>query len=616
MTISPTLRRLGIVLTLVVLAGGAFHIAGNSGMWRGDLTAGNSEKIGRKNDSDVYVIEVTPQSPSAILLKDETYVIVIPNDDAIASQTLNDVISIAGGGPVSYFGYQYSTGDMSLEKDPTRRSAPAFDTQFPGTFFRSEKAALDPVIMAFEDSKELSPVDASAVNVDKDTRFILKVFEDVPVTFDIASDIAACDCALGPECPCATSSSTSTSSSDTFSSSIAAPTCGDGVCNGGESNVGCDPVPENPTICEGHVYCPQDCGDQLQTSGSPSDPSSSGSSAAPSAVCGDNVCNGSETSADTAGANYCPVDCPALASALPTVGWSGESSVPYDTAVPGGFNEFGAGVALGKMWVVGGIVGSSQISNKVFAFANGEWSQTGTLPEALYGASVTEFQNEVWVIGGTHCGSQDVCFFQTTYHSPDGVTWTAGPSLPANTKTYNSATFVLNDKLFVTASETKKVYSLADATSAWQLVGTVSYPGVTFSTPNSAVVLAGKVWIEQSRAIYASTDGATWQRESVLPYDTKSNDGGANDPYPASFVLHANKLVLVGNAPDPNATVLEPNCFKTVQTSADGVHWAATASNQCWVPNRYHIVLSYQDKLWLFAKDFAQGNVFSTTLSE
>ncbi len=75
-----------------------------------------------------------------------------------------------------------------------------------------------------------------------------------------------------------------------------------------------------------------------------------------------------------------------------------------------------------------------------------------------------------------------------------------------------------------------------------------------------------------------------------------------------------NKLVLVGNAPDQNATVLEPNCYKTVQTSADGVHWAATAANECWVPNRYHIVLSHQNKIWLLSKDFAQGNVFSTTL--
>ncbi len=600
MMTSLNLRRLGIVSALVLVTGGAFYFSGNSGVWKGDLMAGNSEKIGHKNDSDIYAIDIAPRSPSAILLKDQTYVIVIPDDDSIVSQTLDDVMSIPGGGPVSYFGYKYSTGDMSLEKDPARRSAPAFNDRFPGTFFHSDKAASDPVVVAFENAQALSPVSAGTVTVDKNSRFVLKVFEDVPVTFDVASGIAV---------------ETSTSSSDMLSSSVQAPMCGDGVCNGGESNIACDPVADDPTICDGHVFCPQDCGDQLQVPDVSAGTTSSGSSPGSSVVCGDNVCNGSEASNDAAGPNYCAVDCPAVASALSAVTWNPEPSVPYGTAVPGGFHEFGAGVALGKMWVVGGIVGSSQISNEVFAFTGSSWLQISTLPEPLYGASVTEFQNEIWVIGGTNCGSQDVCFFQTTYHSPDGVTWTAGPSLPVGTKTYNSATFVLNDKLFVTASETNRVYSLADATSAWQLVGTIAYPGVAFSNPNSAVVLGGKVWIEQSRAIYSSIDGATWQRESVLPYDTKSNDTGGNDPYPASFVLHGNTLVLVGNAPDPSATVQEPNCYKTVQTSADGVHWAATAANQCWVPNRYHIVLSYQGKIWLFSKDFAQGNVYSTTLN-
>lgn len=58
--------------------------------------------------------------------------------------------------------------------------------------------------------------------------------------------------------------------------------CGDGNCEGGESAAACDPVPGHPEICDGHIFCPEDC--------------------RPESVCGNDLCEVSE--ADT-----CPQDC-------------------------------------------------------------------------------------------------------------------------------------------------------------------------------------------------------------------------------------------------------------------------------------------------------------------
>lgn len=59
--------------------------------------------------------------------------------------------------------------------------------------------------------------------------------------------------------PCMTFSSQGAASS-AQASLTTFHTCGNGMCENGESAFGCDPTPENPALCDGHVYCPEDCG--------------------------------------------------------------------------------------------------------------------------------------------------------------------------------------------------------------------------------------------------------------------------------------------------------------------------------------------------------------------
>ncbi len=42
--------------------------------------------------------------------------------------------------------------------------------------------------------------------------------------------------------------------------------CGDGMCKNGESAYACDPAAGYPNTCQGHIYCPQDCAAQQQSS--------------------------------------------------------------------------------------------------------------------------------------------------------------------------------------------------------------------------------------------------------------------------------------------------------------------------------------------------------------
>jgi hypothetical protein len=82
------------------------------------------------------------------------------------------------------------------------------------------------------------------------------------------------------------------------------PVCGDGVCEGNESGFGCDPPPEGPNICEGHIFCPEDCED--------------GKDAPPKDYCGNGICDEyeevscppcNENACPTSACTVCPEDC-------------------------------------------------------------------------------------------------------------------------------------------------------------------------------------------------------------------------------------------------------------------------------------------------------------------
>jgi hypothetical protein len=75
-----------------------------------------------------------------------------------------------------------------------------------------------------------------------------------------------------------------------------------------------------------------------------------------------------------------------------------------------------------KVWVIGGIDGSSNPSKKVYYSDNGNsWTEAGTdaLPVATWSHTSVVFNNKMWVIGG--CTISET---RKVYSSSDGITWT------------------------------------------------------------------------------------------------------------------------------------------------------------------------------------------------
>ncbi len=314
--------------------------------------------------------------------------------------------------------------------------------------------------------------------------------------------------------------------------------------------------------------------------------------------CGSNTlenteeCDDGNTNNGDGCSNLCVVENAPPPLSLP---WTAEPSIPSTT------RDFTFAVALGKMWAIGGYdPAGAGIMNKVYATSDGkEWSQVGTLPYSVYGAGAIEWNGELWIVGGSNCGSQTSCYIHRTLHSSDGVTWQDGPETPGDLYVHNQSLYVLNGKLFIGNT---KIHSLANAESSWKPVGSLF--------GSSMVTFLGKAWMINGRSVLSSDDGAGGglQSKSILPAWLTTDQYVAN---PGMLVVHGKYLLAIGNAPSAAATISHPDCFKTVLSSLDGIHWGKSSISPCWLPLRYHTILSFKNRLWMFGTVFDSGKVYS-----
>lgn len=329
------------------------------------------------------------------------------------------------------------------------------------------------------------------------------------------------------------------------------------------------------------------------------------------ASCGDNVLQDTDECDDGnhSSGDGCSPSCKTegAPSDLAAFTWTPAASIPIP-AESGTIAEFATTVANGKLWVAGGV--NNGVSDKVYSTTDVQtWTNVGTLPVGLYGGSLTSFGGALWFVGGTSCGSQDSCFSRASYYSTDGVTWTVGPSLPANEQFYKSPIFVLNSKLFIAANGTRRLYSLTSAADTWQAGAMLPSDSVH---QTDIPVFLGKAWLLQGRTILSSTDGMTWMPTGTLrlPSRYPDNDSGRTAP---SFFAHNGKLWVIGNAVDPVATFLNPNCFKTIQASTNGTSWAKVQSSPCTEqPTLTHRAASFLGSIFLLNETFSGGEVFSS----
>lgn len=270
-----------------------------------------------------------------------------------------------------------------------------------------------------------------------------------------------------------------------------------------------------------------------------------------------------------------------------------------EPAIPTSVREFATTSALGKMWVIGGYNPAGGLSDKVYATSDGKtWTPMGNLPYAVYAASAIEWNGELWVVGGTTCGSQASCHIHRTLHTTDGISWLEGPALPASLNVYKHSLYILGGKLFIS---TQTIHSLASATSSWQAAGS--------AYGSSTVSFLGRAWMLNGRSV-VSAEGATgWQQMSILPAWLTTQSFVVS---PGMLVVHGKYLLAIGNSPSLGATVQQPNCFKTVLSSIDGIHWGTSFVSPCWQPMRDHTILSFKQRLWMFGEVFDSGKLYST----
>ncbi len=392
-----------------------------------------------------------------------------------------------------------------------------------------------------------------------------------------SGDGCSSSCTLEPGFKCATDSKTHLT--------VCKAICGNGTKQGSEE---CD---------DGNTFNGDGCSSLCKTEGS-------------IGTCGNGSLEGNEQCDDENnkngdGCSACKIDqgytcneygrdCKASSSNGLTFEWTAETSLPAS------LRESAITTALGKMWVIAGYDAQrAALSDKVYSTSDGKtWSETGKLPYSMYGASAIEWNGELWVVGGITCGSQPTCYLHRTLHSKDGVTWQNGPDVPGSFIIYKHSLFVLGGKLFVSAL---KIHALDSETSSWKSVGS--------AYGSSTVTFQGKAWMINGQSVVSSADGATgWSVQSQLPVRLTTEPYVTN---PGMLVVHGNYLLAVGNSPDPSATVNQPNCYKTILSSLDGVHWGQSQTSPCWSPLRDETTLSFQNKLWRIGEVFDSGKVFS-----
>jgi len=161
---------------------------------------GQLVSIGLKQARQVVRVTFPGTTVSETLVQNRAYVIIVPDDPAVPSLTLDRVVLLSGDGtqPVNYFGYKYTSADGATEA--ANRNDPSFLIRFPGQFFasaqaRAEDAQYGNIISQFEQSHGITmgSTGVGGVGLERNSRYIVIVNESQPVTFNIRRPVICGD---------------------------------------------------------------------------------------------------------------------------------------------------------------------------------------------------------------------------------------------------------------------------------------------------------------------------------------------------------------------------------------------------------------------------------------
>jgi hypothetical protein len=222
----------------------------------------------------------------------------------------------------------------------------------------------------------------------------------------------------------------------------------------------------------------------------------------------------------------------------------------------------------GKLWVLGGYVGSAGTKN-VFWSTNGvSWTEATASAAFVgdYAHAVLNFDSRMWHIPTV--GTDGV------YYSTDGVTWTLATATPgwANIGPHQASSFVYGGRMFVvTAATNAVVWSSAD--------------GITWTQTNAGAAFGGQrpVITTDTTWIVGEANGALTGVYSAVP-DTPSSDSFALSPTTSGLRFSAQ-----ANGADAASQVLMLK-NRTQAWTFDGT--TATAITDTDYPGNYTVTLT------------------------
>lgn len=231
----------------------------------------------------------------------------------------------------------------------------------------------------------------------------------------------------------------------------------------------------------------------------------------------------------------------------------------------------------GKVWIFGGYDGngSNGCRNDIWSSVDGEANWRREVENAPWsgraGHTVTEFNNKLYLIGGTQCNNT---ISSEIWESSDGVNWTIVEKNSLLGRVGHT-TQVLNGKMYVMGGFTN-----------YQLQGYINDVIYTTNGSNWTVATPNAVWADRANHTSVVYDKKLW----VF--------GGVNA---------SNSSISLYLTPFPGPSISLPlSIYSDVWNSSDGVTWNLVTSNAPWGPREAHTSVVFDNKMWVLGGSTAQ----------
>jgi N-acetylneuraminic acid mutarotase len=160
----------------------------------------------------------------------------------------------------------------------------------------------------------------------------------------------------------------------------------------------------------------------------------------------------------------------------------------------------------GRIYVVGGSLGSTLSAAEVYEPETDRWSRIPDMPTAREHLAAVEFGGRLWTLGGrsSFVGPQ---YASVEIYDPASATWAAGPPLPTGRGGLAAAT--IGDRVFVFGGEAP--FRIFSATEMYEAAGNRWIAKAPMPTPRhgiGAAMVGGRIWVPggATRPQYAPTD--------------------------------------------------------------------------------------------------------------